>query len=226
VLTIGLTGNAGSGKSSVARVWAERGIEIVDADELAREVVDVDPALRQALALEFGREVLESSSATSVGALRRRELARRAFADPERTRALNAIVHPPLIALLRTRLQAARRRAARGGGGLVAVDAALIFELGVEDLFDVVVLVTAPRETRLGRLRARGLDEATVQGLVGSQIPDADKVARAHHVLVNDASLDALRAEASDLLARIATGAAGEGARPRGETSAPSPAAE
>jgi dephospho-CoA kinase len=162
-----------------------------------------------------------------VGALDRRELARRAFADPERTRALNAIIHPPLIELLRRRLRDARRRAARGGVGLVAVDAALIFELGVEDLFDVVVLVTAPLETRHARLRARGLDEATIRGLVESQVPDADKIGRAHHVLVNDAALDALRTEASDLLARLATGAAETDARPRpGGTSARSPTAE
>ena len=109
----------------------------------------------------------------------------------------------------------------------MAVDAALIFDLGVEALFDVVVLVTAPLETRLARLRARGLAEATIRGLVESQVPEADKIGRAHHVLVNDASLDALRAEASDLLARLATGAARTDAGPRpGGTSARSPTAE
>ena len=221
VRIVGLTGNAGSGKSSVAQLWAERGVELVDADELAREIVDTHPALRRSLALEFGDEILQPSSGGRVGALKRRELARRAFANPERTRALNELVHPPLIELLRRRLREARRRASRRSAHLVAVDAALIFELGVEELFDVIVLVTAPLEIRLERLRARGLDEATVRGLVGSQIPDADKIGRAHHVLVNDASLEALRPRALDLLARIAAGAGERGARKRpGDASA------
>ena len=91
------------------------------------------------------------------------------------------------------------------------MDAALIFELGVEDLFDVIVLVMAPLDLRCERLHARGLDDTTIHGLVGRQMPDADKIGRAHHVLVNDNSLDALRSRARDLLARIATSAAGPG---------------
>jgi dephospho-CoA kinase len=170
-----------------------------------------------------------------MGRLRRQELARRAFASPERTAALNRLIHPPLVALFRSRLEAARARAAQripaGGSagrsfgpeapgnmpsvalqdgarvaiGLVAVDAALIFEVGMEDLFDVIVLVTAPLESRIARLRARGLDDATIQGLVERQIPDAEKIARADHVLVNDASLDDLRRGALALLARISS---------------------
>ncbi len=208
VLTVGLTGNAGSGKSAVARIWHARGVEVIDADELAREVVDTDPGLRERLALEFGDEILELRAGAEVGALKRRELARRAFANPERTRALNRLVHPPLIELLRGRLCDARRRAAQAGIGLVAVDAALIFEVGVEELFDVIVLVTAPFDARFERLRARGLDDTTIQGLVDRQIPDADAIARAHHVLVNDTSLEALRTKALDLLARIASSGA------------------
>jgi dephospho-CoA kinase len=215
VLKVGLTGNAGSGKSTVARIWGERGVEVIDADELAREVVDTSPELRRRLALEFGDEILEPAPGAQVGALKRQELARRAFASPERTRALNRLVHPPLIELLRRRLRDAGGTRARAGSRLVAADAALIFELGVEDLFDVIVLVMAPLDVRLERLRARGLDDATIQGLVGRQIPDADKVGRAHHVLVNDTSLEALRSRARDLLARIATSAAILGAQAR-----------
>ncbi|HEY7461928.1 MAG TPA: dephospho-CoA kinase [Gemmatimonadota bacterium] len=206
VRTVGLTGAAASGKSTVAGIWAEHGVEVVDADELAREVVDADPDLRRRLAAEFGEDVLEPAAAGKTGALRRQELARRAFASPERTAALNRLIHPPLVALFRSRLEAARARAAeRASAGLVAVDAALIFEVGMEDLFDVIVLVTAPLESRIARLRARGLEDATIQGLVERQIPDAEKIARADHVLVNDASLDDLRRGALALLARISS---------------------
>jgi dephospho-CoA kinase len=232
---VGVTGAAASGKSTVARIWAEHGVEVVDADELAREVVEADPDLRRRLAAEFGEDVLEPSPPGKMGRLRRQELARRAFASPERTAALNRLIHPPLVALFRSRLEAARARAAQripaGGSagrsfapeapgnmpsvalqdgarvaiGLVAVDAALIFEVGMEDLFDVIVLVTAPLESRIARLRARGLDDATIQGLVERQSPDAEKIGRADHVLVNDVSLDDLRRGALELLAQISS---------------------
>ena len=66
VLTVGLTGNAGSGKSTVARVWEERGVEVIDADELAREIVDTNPELRRRLAVEFGDEILEPPAGAQV----------------------------------------------------------------------------------------------------------------------------------------------------------------
>ena len=199
MLTIALTGNAASGKSTVAQVWREEGVEVIDADLMARDLVDGDRDLRRALAIEFGEHVLEPSANADTGALRRDELARRAFATPERTRALNRLIHPPLMELLEKRLAEARR----GNGRLVAVDAALIFELGVEERFDAIVLVTARREARMERLQRRGLDEATIQGLIASQIPDAEKAARADYVLANDGSLDELRAAAHETLARI-----------------------
>lgn len=217
VLTAGLTGNAASGKTVVADVWRGYGVEVIDADQLARDVVDGDRHVRQALAIEFGDEVLEASAGAETGAVRRQELARRAFATPDGTPRLNRIVHPPLLALLERRLAEARRRArpvalpavSETGAGLVAVDAALIFEFGIERLFDVVVLVSAPLEARLERLRRRGLEEPTIQGLLSSQIPDAEAALRADHVIRNDASLEELRAASLDVLARILSEPAG-----------------
>lgn len=215
VVTVGVTGNVGSGKSTVASIWREHGAVVIDADALARELMESDRGLRRTLAIEFGDQILEPSASADVGALRRQELARRAFADPERTQALNRIVHPPLLWLLGRRLVEARRRAARSPVlppdgvaaqiGMVVVDAALIFEVGAEGRFDVTVLVTAPLQARLQRLRARGLDEDLIQGLLGSQMPDEEKLGRADHVLVNDASLDALRQRSLELLARISS---------------------
>jgi dephospho-CoA kinase len=196
MLTIGLTGNAGSGKSTVAALWQRPGVVVLDADELAREIVDGDRALRQALAIEFGEEVLEPSAGADVGPLRRQELARRAFASPERTQALDTLVHPPLVALLEERLA----EAAREQPDLVVVDAALIFELGFADRFDRMVLVTAPAAARAERLRLRGLDDETVARLMASQLPDEEKLPRAHYVVVNDGSLEELATAARDLL--------------------------
>jgi dephospho-CoA kinase len=209
VRTIGLTGGAAAGKSTVAAVWREAGVEVVDADEMARALLDEDRDLRRALAIEFGEEVLEPSANADTGRLDRGELARRAFASPERTRALNRLVHPPLLARLHERLAAARA----SGASLVAVDAALIFELGLELLFDEVVLVTAPEPAREARLRARGLDGGTARGLLASQLPDEVKAARATRVLVNDGTLEDLRRAAAAALAEVRS-RGGAGGRP------------
>jgi dephospho-CoA kinase len=209
VRTIGLTGGAASGKSTVAAVWRESGVEVVDADAMARSLLDEDRDLRRALAIEFGEEVLEGSANADTGRLDRAELARRAFASPERTRALNRLVHPPLRAPRHERLALARA----SGAPLVAVDAALIFELGLELLFDEVVLVTAPEPQRLERVRARGLDDATARGLLASQLPDEVKAARASRVIVNDGTLDDLRRAAAAALEAVGGPAAGPAAR-------------
>ncbi|MFN2431606.1 MAG: dephospho-CoA kinase [Gemmatimonadota bacterium] len=225
MLTVGLTGNAGSGKSTVAEVWREQGVLVIDADALGREAVDEDRDLRRALAIEFGDEVLEPSANADTGALRRDELARRAFATPEAVRALNRIVHPPLLRLLERRLAEARATNPR----LVAVDAALIFELGTEERFDRIVLVTASPEARRERLRRRGVHEAALEGLMASQIPDAEKESRADLVVRNDGSLAALRSAALDVLARLlqhgapaGTAAASHGSAP-GAVDSPAP---
>ena len=197
--TIGLTGGAAAGKSTVAAVWREAGVEVVDADAMARDLLEEDRDLRRALAIEFGEEVLEGSASADTGRLRRAELARRAFASPERTRALNRLVHPPLLSRLDERLAQARA----SGVPLVAVDAALIFELGLESRFDTVVLVTAPEPVRLARLLERGVDEATARGLLASQLPDAVKAERAGCVIANEGTLEDLRNAAAAALEAV-----------------------
>nr|MBA2565528.1 dephospho-CoA kinase [Gemmatimonadota bacterium] len=134
---------------------------------------------------------------------------------------LNRIVHPPLMALLRERLREARS----GKSRLVVVDAALIFELGVLDLFDRIVLVTAPAQTRIERLRRRSVDASAVEGLLASQQPDEEKRALAHCVLVNDASRDALEAAALACLDGLRALERDRNEQP-GPVSSPTPAGE
>lgn len=199
MLTVGLTGNAGSGKTTVADAWREQGVDVIDADRIGHEVLEDDRDVRRALAIEFGEHVLEPSANADAGPVRRGELARRAFASPEATAALNRIVHPPLRRRVQRRLHDARVRGTR----LVVVDAALIFELRMEDEFDRIVLVTAPADLRRRRLRDRGVDEALLDGLFASQIPDAGKTSRSHFVLRNDDTPDALRSAARVVLDRL-----------------------
>lgn len=195
MLKVGLTGNVASGKTSVADRWRESGVLVVDADRIGHAVLAGDAAVREALVEAFGEAILEPG-----GAIDRDALAERAFASAEAVARLDAIVHPPLLA----RLRAALDDAERAGRDLVAVDAALVYEFGFDRELDQVVLVTAPRPIRARRLAdGRGLDAARIERIMAAQTPDADKAERADFVIVNDGSLESLRAEADRVLTDI-----------------------
>ena len=182
---IGLTGGIGSGKSTVAALFAELGAEIIDADTLAREAVAPgSPAL--ALILErFGRNILDNH-----GALDRKKLGQIVFDDERARRDLNAIVHPRVAELA----QAHFRDAARRGVPLVVYDVPLLYENHLEDAFASVVVVDASEEDRIRRLAARdGLSEPEIRSRMAAQWPLKHKVARADHVIENRGRPEALR---------------------------------
>ncbi|HET6341875.1 MAG TPA: dephospho-CoA kinase [Gemmatimonadota bacterium] len=195
MISIGLTGNVASGKTTVADRWSEAGVRVIDADRLGHAVLAEDGAAREALVEAFGEGIL-----TAGGSIDRAALGERAFADDDGVRRLNAIVHPPLLERLRSELE----RAALSGEPLAVVDAALVFEFGMDDDLDAVVLVTAPPELRADRLRkSRGLDDERIARLMAAQIPDAEKEDRSDYVVVNDGSIEDLEAAADRTLARI-----------------------
>jgi dephospho-CoA kinase len=197
VLIVGLTGNVASGKTRVADRWREQGALVIDADRLGHEVLREDPAARAALVEAFGEDILGAD-----GEVRRGTLGERAFASPEATRQLNAIVHPPLLERLERELDRARA----AGREIVVVDAALIFEFGLDDDMDVNVLVTASRATRAGRLRGRGLDDERIQRIMASQMPDAEKAPACDFVIDNEGSVEDLQARADQVLEAIRAG--------------------
>lgn len=201
MLLVGLTGNIASGKSEVARQFAERGATVIDADLLAREAVQPGQPALEAIAARFGPAVLAAD-----GTLDRAALRTRVFADPAELEALNAILHPD-IGRRRDRLVAAAR--ARGDA-VVVCDIPLLFERNLVDDFDLVVLVDAPRELRLDRLvRDRGLAEAEAMRMIAAQMPAELKRARADVIIDNDGSRATLARRVRDawdaLAARAAT---------------------
>lgn len=197
MIRVGVTGNVASGKSAVADRWREAGVQVIDADRVGHDVLREDPAARAALVEAFGEEILDADGAVDRAALRLK-----AFATDDGVRRLNAIVHPPLVRRLRAELA----RAESDGEPLAVVDAALVFEFGFDEKLDAVVLVTAPRGLRAERLRqSRHLDEATIERVMAAQLPDAEKEAASDYVIVNDGSLEALRAAADRVLAAIRT---------------------
>lgn len=188
---IGLTGGIACGKSTVSALLAARGASIVDADRLAREVVAPGSPGLAALVAAFGPGITGPG-----GALDRAALGARVFADPAARARLETITHPLIAALSLERLQAARA----SGAPLVVYDAALLFESGRADAFRPVVVVTAPRAIQRDRLMQRdGLDAAAADARIDSQMPVADKAARADHVIDNGQSLAHTEAQVAAL---------------------------
>ena len=190
---VGLTGPTGAGKSTVADAWRQAGIPIVDADEMARRVVEPHSPCLAALTATFTDAILNAD-----GTLDRRELARRAFADPSATKTLNDITHPAIMAAIRQELE----NLADNGHALAVLDAPLLFEAGADALCDRVIAVTAPAEMRLARIMARdGIDRDAALLRMHAQPDDAFYTRDGVTVLVNDKTPDALREQALTVIA-------------------------
>jgi dephospho-CoA kinase len=191
MLNVALTGNVASGKSTVASLFAQWGAEIIDADQLVREVQAPGTPVLLAIARRFGTNVLRPD-----GSLDRAQLRSRVLADPEALGDLNRLVHPAVHRLRETRL--AQLRAA--GAQIVVTDIPLLFEAADPDSFDAVVLVDAPVELRRQRLFERsGLPPREAERLIAAQLPSELKRSRATFVIDNDADIAALEARAREL---------------------------
>ena len=195
MLSVALTGNVGSGKSTVAGIWAGAGVPVVSADDLSRDAVRPGtPGLREVVEA-FGEKVLAPD-----GTLDRAGLRALVFQDDEARSRLEAVLHPRIRALRSSWME--ERRAE--GAPLTVAEIPLLFEVGLQVDFDVTVLVDAPEDTRLERLvGSRGHEEAEARSVVAAQMDSAEKRALADVVLDNDRSLDDLEATALDVLDRL-----------------------
>jgi dephospho-CoA kinase len=191
----GLTGGIASGKSAVAAYLRERGVPIIDADQLAREAVERGSEGLVEVVKVFGPEVLLPD-----GSLDRKKLAAAVFGNEERRKALNAIVHPRVTTL--TFKAASRLR--DEGEALACYEAALIVENGVADAFRPLVVVSAPEEIQIERaIRRDGATADEARARIRAQMPLADKVAAADHVIENTGSLEDLHRRTDEVLAAI-----------------------
>ncbi|MGH3372277.1 MAG: dephospho-CoA kinase [Nocardioidaceae bacterium] len=191
VLLVGLTGGIGSGKSSVARALAARGAGVIDADALAREVVEPGTSGFDAVVARFGAGVVAAD-----GRLDRQALARLVFDDAAARADLNGIVHP-LVAL-----ETQRRVAASPPGSVVVMDVPLLVE-AARGGYDLVVVVEAPVEVREERLVARGMDREDARRRMAAQASDAERRAVADAVLDNSGSEADLLRQVEDLWADL-----------------------
>ncbi len=191
---IGLTGSIGSGKSTVARLLAARGIPVLDADALARQVSSRGDVL-QTISSQLGAQYVLPDG------LNRPALAQLVFAQPEARATLNAIIHP------KVREEMARLEDAleMDGASAVVQDIPLLFENNLQKLFDAVILVDAPLETRVARVMGRDLSmtREAVLARDAAQMPALEKRARADYVLENDGDEAALEAQFERLLVKL-----------------------
>ena len=194
VVSVGLTGGIGSGKSEVARLLAEHGAVVIDADELARAVLAPGTPELAMVVEHFGSDLL-----TPDGQLDRPALGRRVFADDSAREWLNGVVHPEVAR--RSAALAARAPAS----SVVVHDVPLLVENELQGRYDVVVVVEAAERTRLARLReSRGMTEQDAQARIAAQASDAERRTVAGVVLVNDGSLSALRDQVATLWQQLA----------------------
>ncbi|MFI2261907.1 dephospho-CoA kinase [Streptomyces tubercidicus] len=195
MVKVGLTGGIGAGKSEISRLLASYGAVIVDADKIAREVVEPGTPGLAAVVEEFGDDILAPD-----GTLDRPKLGGIVFADPDKLKALNEIVHPLVGA------RSAELEASAGPDAVVVHDVPLLTENGLAPLYDLVVVVDAAPQTQLDRLvRLRGMAEDEAKSRMAAQASREQRLAVADLVIDNDGPLEALEPQVRAVWERLRT---------------------
>ena len=188
MMTLGITGRSGCGKSTVTAVFAARGIPLADADQLSREILLPGSPLLPQLAERFGADIIKED-----GTLDRRLLADRAFATPEGKAALT---HPEIV----RRIRAAKQAAQQAGAKLFVLDGAVIIGTAAEVECDKLCVVTAPFEVSVERIAARdGISPEMAARRLNAQTPEAVLTAKADYILPNTSTREALAKAANEL---------------------------
>lgn len=194
---IGLTGGIGSGKSTVAQILRESGFWVIDADAVAREVVNPGSPVLAALTKAFGADILQDS-----GELNRGLLAQRAFASPEATETLNNITHPAI----EQRTAELFAQAAAAGAQLVIWDMPLLIEKGYDNQMDAVIVVDVVAAERIRRLVAhRGMDATDAAARIAAQVSDEQRRAVADYLIDNNSTKAALHANVAKVARDLRT---------------------
>ena len=179
IVTLGITGGPATGKSLVARGFSRLGAALIDADVIAREVVEPGTRVFKAVVRAFGQSVLRPD-----GTLDRKALGRIVFADYERLAELTALTHPEILRIIRARIAALKEE---DSVPLIVVDAPLLFESGLDADMDKVAVVFVEEDEQVRRLMARnGVDRKSALRLIESQMPLEEKKARADFIIDNN----------------------------------------
>ncbi len=194
--SFGLTGGVACGKSTVARFFQDLGARIIDADRIGHELIEPGRAAYQEILQRFGKEILDPT-----GAIDRRKLGARVFADAEQLRQLNALLHPRIIARVE---ELAREHQARDPHAVVIVDAALIFESGIGGTLRKVIVAWCRPEQQLERLMAKlGVSRQEAERRIRAQMPLEEKRRRADYVIDCSGSKEETRRQVEALFPEL-----------------------
>ena len=181
MLIVGLTGGVASGKSLVSQVWKEEGAYLIDADRIARELVQPRAPAWKALVKAFGKEILQED-----GSIHRKKLATRVFSNPVERDLLDRILHPRIKREIDRRIKGIGQK---GPKAIVVIDAALLVETGYYRDVDKVVVVTSTKKQQIERLRRREeMDQEMARGIIDSQISGEERIKVADIIIRNEGS--------------------------------------
>ena len=193
---VGVTGGIGSGQSSVCQILSKLGCKVIDVDKKAKQIISKDRSLQKELIKTFGNEIFFKD-----GQLNRRLLASIAFQDEEKTQKLNRLVHPRMVSEVIEEMENARFSQKYP---LVVIDAALIYEISIEQMFDSIIVVYTSLTNRIDRVIKRdGLTKDEILARVRRQIPLEEKKKWAEYVVDNDGSLEDLEKQTRNVFEKI-----------------------
>lgn len=196
MLIVGLTGGVASGKTAVSRVLREEGAYIIDADQIARELVQPHKPAWNELVRAFGKEILQED-----GSIHRRKLADKVFTDPEQRKVLNQILHPRIKEEMDRRTKEIGQEDPEA---IVVIDAPLLVELGVYRKVDQLIVITSTQMQQMERLKERdGRSPEEALRLFSSQMPVEEKVKLADFVIRNEGSLEETKKRAKEVFKEL-----------------------
>ncbi len=196
MLIVGLTGGVASGKTAVSRVLREEGAFIIDADQIARELVQPRKPAWNEIIKAFGKEILQED-----GSIQRKKLADKIFTDPEQRKVLNQILHPRIEKEIDRR---AREIGQTHPEAIVVIDAPLLVELGMHHKVDRLIVVTSTQSQQVERLKKRdGRSPEEASRLLSSQISIEEKVILADFIVRNEGSLEEMKKKAKEVFKEL-----------------------
>ncbi len=196
MLIVGLTGGVASGKTAVSEVLKEEGAYIIDADQIARELVQPHGPAWNELVRTFGEEILQED-----GSIDRKKLADRVFGDPNQRKLLNQILHPLITEEMDRRT---REIGQKNPKAIVVIDAPLLIEVGYHCRVDKVMVVVSTQAEQIERLKVRdGVNSEEAQRILSSQMPVEEKVKLADFVIRNEGALAEVRERAKEVFGEL-----------------------
>ncbi|MDK2977047.1 MAG: dephospho-CoA kinase [Candidatus Marinimicrobia bacterium] len=192
---LGLTGGLGSGKSTVATFFKAWGAQVYDADDIAKSIIGNNERVKHKICLLFGEDIYPSTHDFN-----KTLLAERAFASRENQEKLNALIHP----YVKEKIREIHQTALKINPPLLVIEASMLFEASSENMYDGVLVVTAPASCRMDRALGRGsLSKEQIIFRMSLQMPEKEKIRRADYVIHNDGSLESLERKARILYSKL-----------------------